>query len=134
MRAELQDPSRYTAFVTPVDQPETPCAYVMLHDKSVRTGDKDGRPEDYLELKRFYVDKQFHGMGIAQLLMDHTMQVIKDKQQKESRRVVWLGVWENNIRAQKFYQKYGFRECGEHVFLVGTVEDRDLLYELTPQD
>ncbi|GLD98844.1 hypothetical protein PINS_up007562 [Pythium insidiosum] len=132
MRAELQDPLRYTAFVTPVDQPETPCAYVMLHDKSVRTGDSDGRPEDYLELKRFYVDKQFHGMGIAQLLMDHAMDVIKAKQQNEFRRVVWLGVWEHNVRAQKFYKRYGFHECGEHIFYVGSVEDRDLLFELKP--
>jgi ribosomal protein S18 acetylase RimI-like enzyme len=37
---------------------------------------------------------------------------------------------ESNFRAQKFYNKYRFREVGEHIFKVGNHEDRDLLYQL----
>ena len=29
--------------------------------------------------------------------------------------VMWLGVWEYNPRAQRFYEKNGFRIVGSHV-------------------
>jgi ribosomal protein S18 acetylase RimI-like enzyme len=32
---------------------------------------------------------------------------------------MWLGVWEKNFRAQKFYEKWGFEKFSEHVFLMG---------------
>jgi diamine N-acetyltransferase len=40
---------------------------------------------------------------------------------------VWLGVWENNPRALRFYAKFGFVEVGEHRFHVGSDAQRDLL-------
>lgn len=32
---------------------------------------------------------------------------------------VWLGVWENNLPAQKFYQYMGFERYSEHKFVMG---------------
>ena len=32
---------------------------------------------------------------------------------------IWLGVWEKNFRAQKFYAKYGFEKFGSHTFQMG---------------
>jgi len=40
---------------------------------------------------------------------------------------VWLGVWEHNPRAIAFYRKWGFEAVGEHVFVVGTDPQRDLV-------
>jgi diamine N-acetyltransferase len=40
---------------------------------------------------------------------------------------VWLGVWEHNPRAIRFYQRLGFAEVGDHVFVVGTDPQRDLV-------
>lgn len=125
MRKEIEDPDKYTVFLFHESRPQKPCGYAMLHVGSVRTGD-DGPRDAYLELKRFYIDKEFHGQGCAYTMMDHLMGVIKSKQRK----IVWLGVWENNPRAQKFYNKYGFVETGEHIFYVGTAKDRDLLFTL----
>ena len=34
--------------------------------------------------------------------------------------VLWLGVWEHNPHAQKFYERFGFKQVGQHTFLLGT--------------
>ena len=76
-----------------------------------------------LELKRIYVLKEFHGNGIAQILMDHFLNFAEEKKYE----VVWLGVWEHNIRAQKFYEKYGFTNSGfTHDFPIGNTPQTDI--------
>jgi ribosomal protein S18 acetylase RimI-like enzyme len=75
-----------------------------------------------LELKRIYVLTQFHGKGIAQKLMDFILDFAAAKKYE----VVWLGVWEHNIRAQKFYEKYGFTDTGyTHNFPIGSSPQTD---------
>ena len=75
-----------------------------------------------MELKRIYVLKEFHGKGIAQKLMDFVI----DYCTKEKYEVIWLGVWENNLRAQKFYEKYGFVNSGHtHDFPIGNTPQTD---------
>lgn len=75
-----------------------------------------------LELKRVYVLTQFHGKGIAQRLMDFFLNFAIEKNYE----VVWLGVWEHNIRAQKFYAKYGFTDSGfTHDFPIGSTPQMD---------
>jgi ribosomal protein S18 acetylase RimI-like enzyme len=75
-----------------------------------------------LELKRIYVSKEFHGLGIAQQLMDFTIQYATENNYE----VVWLGVWEHNLRAQKFYEKYGFINSGHtHDFPIGNTPQTD---------
>ncbi len=75
-----------------------------------------------LELKRIYVLKSYHGQGIAQKLMDFYLDyALQNKYQ-----VAWLGVWENNFRAQKFYEKYGFVNSGHtHDFPIGNTPQTD---------
>ena len=45
---------------------------------------------------------------------------------------MWLGVWERNFRAQKFYRKYGFVDIGAHTFTLGRDHQTDLL--MAPAD
>lgn len=76
-----------------------------------------------LELKRIYVLKEFHGKGIAQKLMDFILNFAAQKKYE----VVWLGVWEHNVRAQKFYAKYGFEYSGHtHDFPIGNTPQTDV--------
>ena len=75
-----------------------------------------------LELKRIYVSKEFHGKGIAQQLMDFAIQFATESKYE----VIWLGVWEHNLRAQKFYGKYGFVNSGHtHDFPIGSTPQTD---------
>jgi ribosomal protein S18 acetylase RimI-like enzyme len=40
---------------------------------------------------------------------------------------IWLGVWEHNPRAIAFYRKCGFSVVGDHVFMLGQDQQRDLI-------
>ncbi len=75
-----------------------------------------------LELKRIYVLKELQGKGIAQKLMDFFLDFAAEKKYE----VVWLGVWEHNVTAQKFYEKYGFVNSGyTHDFPIGSTPQTD---------
>jgi len=75
-----------------------------------------------LELKRIYVLNAFHGKGIAQKLMDFILDYAVEKKYE----MVWLGVWEHNLRARKFYEKYGFVNSGyTHDFPIGNTAQTD---------
>ncbi|MEP7238531.1 MAG: GNAT family N-acetyltransferase [Ferruginibacter sp.] len=76
-----------------------------------------------LELKRIYVLTAFHSKGIAQKLMDFFLSFAAEKNYE----LVWLGVWEHNKRAQKFYEKYGFINSGHtHDFPIGNTPQTDI--------
>ena len=47
---------------------------------------------------------------------------------------MWLGVWEENPRAIRFYQKQGFVEFGEHIFQLGDDAQRDVLMKKSLPD
>jgi diamine N-acetyltransferase len=76
-----------------------------------------------IELWRFYIDRGWHGRGIAQALMDRAKMVARDRGAK----TLWLGVWERNDRARAFYKKCGFTDAGQHIFLFGTDPQTDLV-------
>ena len=74
-----------------------------------------------LELKRLYVARAWHGVGIAQALMDAAI----EKARARGAETLWLGVWERNPRAVAFYRKYGFTHVGEHTFVLGSDPQTD---------
>jgi ribosomal protein S18 acetylase RimI-like enzyme len=81
--------------------------------------------ENPIELQRLYVKKDFHGLGIAGELMNECFDIAREKKYQ----TIWLGVWEYNYRAQKFYEKLGFRQVGSHVFQLGSDAQTDLVME-----
>ena len=113
--AELTDPAVITLLV---DAGGQTIAYAQL-----RTGHAPGcvtgpRP---IELWRFYIARDWHGRGIAQVLMDRVLAEAREA----GAETMWLGVWERNARALAFYGKSGFADVGEHVFLFGTDPQTD---------
>ncbi|MEP7148359.1 MAG: GNAT family N-acetyltransferase [Acidobacteriota bacterium] len=78
-----------------------------------------------VELSRLYSHQKHLGQGVGQTLMDACFERAK----VEDRDVMWLGVWEFNPRAQRFYEKNGFRIVGSHVFQLGKDEQTDLLMQ-----
>jgi diamine N-acetyltransferase len=41
--------------------------------------------------------------------------------------LIWLGVWEHNVRAQAFYKHMGFEKFSSHIFMVGNDPQTDFL-------
>ncbi|TKB43252.1 GNAT family N-acetyltransferase [Thalassotalea mangrovi] len=76
-----------------------------------------------MHLDRIYVAREFLGMGVADSLFLDSMQ----QAQALNCDGIWLGVWEHNPRAIRFYQKLGFVECGDTRFWLGNDKQRDLL-------
>ncbi len=81
--------------------------------------------EKPVELSRLYSHQRFLGKGVGQALMDACFENAKDK----GCDVMWLGVWEFNPRAQRFYEKHGFYEVGKHTFQLGSDPQTDLLMQ-----
>lgn len=75
------------------------------------------------ELERIYLTDNTHGKGFAALMINDIVQLSK----AENSAFVWLGVWENNLKAIKFYQKSGFSKFGEHIFIIGDDPQTDWL-------
>ena len=80
-----------------------------------------------VELWRLYVSREWHGRGIAKPLMDR----VKAAALEQGAKTLWLGVWERNARAHVFYEKCGFTDAGEHIFLFGTDPQTDLVMVTT---
>ena len=73
------------------------------------------------EIARFYVERAWHGRGVAHRLMEAAL----DEVRRLGARTVWLGVWEHNLRAIGFYMKYGYRDVGSHTYMFGTDAQTD---------
>ncbi len=76
-----------------------------------------------IELARIYTDKAFIGKGIGAALMENCIALSRQLNKK----VLWLGVWEHNARAIRFYEKWGFEKFGTHIFRLGNDPQTDWL-------
>jgi len=76
-----------------------------------------------IELERIYVQHSYHDKKVGAALMAHCIAYAKD----QGHDVLWLGVWEHNYRAVKFYQRWGFELFGSHPFILGDDHQTDVL-------
>lgn len=114
--AELRDPDIDTFVIA--DGSGRWLGFAQLRANKV----SEGVPaQGSIELWRFYVDKPFHGRGVAGGLMDG----VKERARRRGATSLWLGVWERNERARAFYAKHGFSQVGRKVFVVGSDPQTD---------
>jgi ribosomal protein S18 acetylase RimI-like enzyme len=96
--------------------------YAKLIVNNIEPGITAARP---VELSRLYSHQEYLGQGVGQNLMDACF----ERAGRHDHDVMWLGVWEYNPRAQRFYEKNGFRMVGKHTFLLGSDPQTDLLMQ-----
>lgn len=101
--------------------------YLKLNYGQSQTELKD---KEALEIERIYVLHEYHGKNVGQLLFEKAMQIAKDINATH----VWLGVWEKNPKAIRFYKKNGFVEFDKHIFKLGTDEQTDIMMKLHLKD
>ncbi len=97
--------------------------YLKVNFGESQTELKDNKA---LEIERIYVSKEFHGKKVGQLLYDKAVEIARQKKND----YVWLGVWENNVRAISFYKKNGFVEFDKHIFKLGNDQQTDIMIKL----
>ncbi|NER59413.1 GNAT family N-acetyltransferase [Pseudomonas sp. MAFF212428] len=128
-------PKALNAYIRNNLQPEHFCLQLMSRAKKLRVLEHDGVVVGYTlvdtaaqalgieaadrlpELSRCYVLAEHHGKGAAQRLLDDTLAQFDG--------AIRLTVNEQNARAIRFYQRNGFRQVGETVFVCGSERHRD---------
>ncbi len=79
-----------------------------------------------LEIERIYVLKAFQGKKVGQILYHQAMEIAK----QAGVDYIWLGVWEENTNAIRFYQKNGFVAFDKHIFKLGDEAQTDIMMKL----
>ena len=96
--------------------------FAQLRLAQPTTSIKRDRPA---ELHGIYISSKWHGRGVARELM----RAVYAAAANAGSDCLWLGVWERNLKAIAFYRKYGFSVVGDHVFMLGQDQQRDLIME-----
>lgn len=94
--------------------------YLKLNFGSAQTEPEDAAA---MEIERIYTFRQYHGRGVGQFLLDKAVALAEQMQAP----YVWLGVWEENGRALRFYLKNGFVVYNKHRFVLGNDVQTDLM-------
>lgn len=76
-----------------------------------------------VELSKMYVLADHHGAGVSAALMDAAV----SRAAGAGARCVWLGVNQENERAQRFYRKHGFAITGAKTFQLGAHIENDFV-------
>jgi ribosomal protein S18 acetylase RimI-like enzyme len=113
--AELRDPGVVTLIA---EDGRRVAAYAQLREGRAPECVAGTAP---IEIRRFYVDQAWQGRGVAQALMVASIEAAMER----GARTLWLAVWERNLRAQAFYRKCGFEDCGAQEFVLGRDRQTD---------
>lgn len=117
IRSQIEDPA--ASFLLGYDGGQL-AAYAMLR---AGTPPKSVTSPDPIELVRFYVRPEIIGLGYGSALMTACLRQAQDL----GRSTIWLGVWEINQRAIRFYQKWDFKIVGERKFILGDDVQNDFI-------
>ena len=120
LKSELENPNSEFYFAENNDEI---LGYLKLNFKDAQTEKVE---ENHFEIERIYVLKRFLGQKIGQILFDKAIEIGREKNLE----YVWLGVWEENHRAIRFYGKNGFEIFGKHKFVLGEDVQTDLLMKM----
>jgi len=118
-KMELNNPNSVFYFVT---IGEVIVGYFKLNWADAQTESIEGG----LEVERIYLLAAYQGLNIGQLMMYKIFEIARKKNLMN----LWLGVWEKNEGAIRFYERNGFSVFSKHNFLLGTDLQTDLLMEL----
>ncbi|MBE9465138.1 GNAT family N-acetyltransferase [Dyadobacter sp. UP-52] len=107
--------------------------FAKLNDKSIGylklnfgNAQTELQDSDAMEIERIYVLQEFHGQKAGQFLFSEALKIAHEHHLK----YIWLGVWEKNEKAIKFYEKNGFIPFDKHSFVLGTDIQTDVMMKL----
>ena len=98
--------------------------YLKLNFGNSQTELKDSKA---LEIERIYVKQSYQGKNVGHLFYEKALEVANELKVN----YIWLGVWEENIKAITFYKKKRFVEFDKHIFKLGNDEQIDIMMKLS---
>ena len=129
---ELSDAQEIADYVTENFQPEVMAAVIRDAACTVLLAWVDERLAGYaivktepapdcvtgpepLHLWRIYLGEGFSGRGLGAALMHE----VHAEARRRGAQTLWLGVYDRNVRAVAFYERFGFAQVGGQEFLFG---------------
>ncbi len=94
--------------------------YLKLNTDAAQT---EQELENAIEVERIYLQQQYQGQGLGQQLLDFSLAYGRQL----GKTWIWLGVWEKNHGAIRFYERHGFATFSQHDFYLGKDLQIDLL-------
>lgn len=141
--SEFQDPDDMQAYLDLAFHPDTIKSH--LEDKGIRffVAEWAGEPVGYvklhldyappelkgkkcIQLERIYALRDFIGKKIGKALME---KCIAETRAAEAE-YLWLGVWQENHKAIRFYKNFGFEIIGLKQFIIGKEVNDDYVMAL----
>ncbi len=98
-------------------------AYMKINFSNAQS---DIKEEDAMEVERIYVHVAHQNLKLGTSLLDFAVK----RARQESKKYIWLGVWEKNSRAISFYERYGFNKFSSHIYPIGDDPQIDWLLRL----
>lgn len=114
---ELKNPDSHFYFVNLSDET---IGYLKINIGGAQSEFKD---ELGMELERIYVISSFQGQGFGEMMLDF----VEAEAQGLKKAYLWLGVWERNTRAIKFYERNGYAKFDTHPYYIGKDKQTDWL-------
>lgn len=114
----LADPQRAVWVAALAD--ETPVGFIAVGACKLPV---ESREPTAGEIQQLYVLARHHNLRLGSRLMDVGLEWL-DAQRLSP---VYIGVWSENLGAQRFYGRYGFTKVGEYGFPVGKTVDREFI-------
>jgi ribosomal protein S18 acetylase RimI-like enzyme len=75
------------------------------------------------ELDRIYILASHRGAGAGSRLLEETLTWLE----RDGPRRLWIGVWSENLGAQRLYARRGFEVVGTYEFKVGESRDHEFI-------
>jgi diamine N-acetyltransferase len=97
-----------------------PVGYALLRSGDPPAGVTGPEP---MELARIYLIEEVIGKGYGTALMEACLKAAREN----GHMTIWLGVWDANNRAIRFYEKWGFTVVGSLAFEFGDELQTDLV-------
>ncbi|MGA9658797.1 MAG: GNAT family N-acetyltransferase [Asticcacaulis sp.] len=124
LAADVADPAQMWRLVFEDDE-----AVAFLQCGPVNLPHPDADPANEGELKRIYVRQSQQGNGLGKMLLSIAMAWMEETCPD---RPQWIGVWNENRKAQGLYASYGFEKVGDYLFPVGQTLDHEFILRRIP--
>lgn len=122
-----------TSLISEINNPNTRFYFIEIEAQivgyykiNIGESQTEIKADDSLELERIYIMADHQGKKIGEKII----LAVGNIAQKEGKRYIWLGVWERNKKAIKFYERLGFIKFDTHIYPIGDDPQTDWMMKL----
>ena len=117
IRKELEDAASHFSFIHLQNEL---IGYFKLNEFDAQNEFKETAG---IELERIYLTRGYKGKGLGTQTLLNVIEIAKQKEKQ----YIWLGVWEQNLDAIRFYERHGFTKFETHPYYIGSDKQTDWL-------